>query len=167
MRPAAPGEVDRDGVARDAGFRPGQQALLPDQAVDQGRFAGVWAADDGDANRGLFRGGGGRLFLFLAQGGRLGQRRAQRVVEIAQALAVLRADRDRIAEPQRVGLERAGCGGAPLGLIGDQDRGLARPAHQIGEGAIGRIGAGARVDQKKHGVGLRDRRRGLRLHAGG
>ena len=37
-------------------------------------------------------------------------------------------------------------------------------AHQIGEGAIGRRHAGARVDQKQHGIGLRHRRRGLRLH---
>ena len=37
-------------------------------------------------------------------------------------------------------------------------------AHQIGEGAIGRRRAVARIDDKQHGVRLRHRRRGLRLH---
>ena len=48
---AVPVKIDRDGVARDAGFRPGQQALLAEQAIDQRRLAGVGAADDRDADR--------------------------------------------------------------------------------------------------------------------
>ncbi len=47
---ALPVPVDRDGVAGDAGLGPGQQAVLADQPVDQGRLAGVGPADDGDAD---------------------------------------------------------------------------------------------------------------------
>ena len=43
-----PGPVHRDGVAGDAGLGPGQQAVLADQPVDQGRLAGVGPPDDGD-----------------------------------------------------------------------------------------------------------------------
>ncbi len=48
--PAAPLEVDRDGVARDAGFRPGEQTLLAEQPVDQRRLAAVRPADHRDVN---------------------------------------------------------------------------------------------------------------------
>ncbi len=95
--------------------------------------------------------------IVLGRRGRLGQRRAQRVVKIGQALAVLGADRDRVAEPERKGFEYARRAGAALALIGDQDCGLARFAHQIGKGAVGGDRAGARIDDKEHGVGLRDR----------
>ncbi len=78
---------------------------------------------------------------------------------------MLGADRDRLAEAERIGFERARLAGAALALIGDQDCGLAGLAHQIGEGAIGRHRAGARIDQKQDRVGLRHRRRRLRLHA--
>ncbi len=96
---------------------------------------------------------------------RLGQRRTQRVVKVGQALAMLGADRDRFAEAERIGFERARLAGAALAFVGDEDRGLARLAHQIGEGAIGRRRAGARIDEKQHGIRLRHRRRGLRLHS--
>ena len=48
--PAAPFEVDGDGVARDAGFRPGEQTLLADQPIDQRRLAAVRPPDHGDVN---------------------------------------------------------------------------------------------------------------------
>ena len=47
----APVEIDRDGVARGAGLRRGEQALLADQPVDQRRLAGIRPPDDGDADR--------------------------------------------------------------------------------------------------------------------
>ena len=108
--------------------------------------------------------GGRRLVGRRGSRRRLGQCRAQRVVEVGQALAMLGADRDRLAEAERIGFERARFAGAAFALIGDQDRGLARLAHQIGESAIGRRRAGARIDQKQHRIRLRDRRRRLRLH---
>ena len=96
-------------------------------------------------------------------GGRFGQRRAQRIVESGQPLAVLGADRDRVAETQRIGFKNAGLAGTPFALVGDDDRRLARFAHQIGKGAIGRSRAGARIDEKEHGVGLRQGSGRLRL----
>ena len=98
-------------------------------------------------------------------GRRLGQRRAQRIVKIGQALAMLGADRDRFAEAERIGFERARSAGPALALVGDQDRRLAGLAHEIGKGAILRRRAGARIDKKKHRIGLRDRGRRLRLHS--
>ena len=77
---------------------------------------------------------------------------------------MLGADRDRIAEAERVGFESACLAGAAFALVGDQNCGLAGFAHEIGEGAIGRRRTRARIDEKEHGVGLRHRRRGLRLH---
>ena len=91
---AVPVELDRDGVARDAGFRAGEQALLAEQAVDQRGLAGVGPADDRDADRpvgALFVGLG--LVVLGRRRGVLGQRGADRVVEIGQALAVLGRDR--------------------------------------------------------------------------
>ena len=46
-----PLEINGDGIARNPGFRSGQQPFLPQEPVDQGRLAGVWAADDGHAQR--------------------------------------------------------------------------------------------------------------------
>ena len=65
--PAVPGERHRDGVAGDAGLGAGEQALLAEQPVDQGRLAGIGPADHGDADRPLRLRGDGRVaFGFLA-----------------------------------------------------------------------------------------------------
>ena len=80
---------------------------------------------------------------------------------------MLGADGDRVAEPQRIGFERPGAAGAPLALIGHEDGGLAGSAHQVGKGPIGPRRAGARINKKEHGIGLRDGRRRLRLHPSG
>jgi len=56
-------------------------------------------------------------------------------------------------------------GRSPLTLIGDEDRGFPGSAHQIGECAVDRSGPGARIDEKKDRVGVRNRGFGLRLHA--
>ena len=166
-----PGQVDRDGVAGDAGLRPGQQPLLAEQAVDQRRLAGIGAADHGNADR---AGGLGSspplstsLGLSASAGGTVGfgKRRAQRLVEIGKPLAVLGGDRDRFAEAEFVGFEHAGPRRPALALVGDQDRRLAGTAHEIGKRAIGRQRAGARVDQEQDRIGARDRGLGLLLHA--
>src|SRR5262249_54900430 len=61
----------------------------------------------------------------------------------------------------------AGLAGAPLALVGDKNRGLARLAHEIGERAVGRRRPRARVDQEQDRIGGRDRGLGLLLHAAG
>ena len=156
-------QIDGDRVARDAGLRPGQKPILAEQVIDQRRLAGIGPADNGDADRLSFRIGIGR-HGFLALRRRLRQRRPQRVVKIGQAFAMFGADRDRLAEPERKGFENPRRAGAAFALIRHQDGGLARAAHQLGEGAIGTDRAGAGIDDKEHGIGLRNRRRRLRLH---
>ncbi len=135
---AMPVEIDRDGVARGAGFRRGQQALLADQPVDQRGFAGIRASDNGDADRmrsGRF-GGSLRRLRGLRR-----QRSAQRIVEIGQALIVLGGNRHRIAEAERIGIQPPGFAGGAFHLVGDQHGRLAGFAHQFGEGPVGRASA--------------------------
>ncbi len=121
-------DIDRDGVAGDAGLGPGQQPLLAEQAVDQRRLAGVGTPDHRDLDRSCrvlhVRATGLVVVRFAGRGG-LGQRRAQRLVEIGQALAVLGRDRHRLAEPERIGFVHARLRRPALALVGDQDRGLA------------------------------------------
>ena len=69
--------------------------------------------------------------------GRIGKHRTQRLVEIGEALAMLGGDRDRLAQSELVSLEYTGPRCPALALVGDQDRGLARAAHEIGKRAIG------------------------------
>jgi hypothetical protein len=38
--------VDGDGIARDPRFRPGQQAILAQQAIDKRRFSGIRTTND-------------------------------------------------------------------------------------------------------------------------
>ena len=168
--PAAPVEIDGDRVARDAGLRAGQQPILAEQAVDQRRLAGVRPSDDRDADRARVGvvGSFDRPRALGARGrGLLGQRRAQRVVEIGQPLAVLGGDRRPARRARAHRLRARPLAGPAFALVGDDDRGLARPAHQIGEGAVGRRRAGAGIDQEEDRIGLRDRRLGLRPHAAG
>ena len=58
-RPALPLEVDGNGVARDSGFRSGDQALLAENRIHQRGFADIGTPDHGDAKR-----MGGTLVLF-------------------------------------------------------------------------------------------------------
>ena len=77
---------------------------------------------------------------------------------------MLRADRHRIAQSERVAFERARFAGAAFALVGDQNCRLAGFAHKIREGPIGRGRTGTRIDQKQDHVRLRHCRCGLRLH---
>ena len=96
--------------------------------------------------------------------GRLRKCCAKRVVKIRQSFPMLRADRHRIAQSERVAFERARFAGAAFALVGDQNRRLAGFAHKIRESPIGRGRARTRIDQKQDRVRLRHCRRGLRLH---
>ena len=164
--PALPIEIDRDCVARDSRFRSGHKPLSAEQAVDQRRLAGIGPSDHGDAD-GLVGGVGGRSFMFFCIRRCLRQRRTQGVIQVGHSLPVLGANRHRIAEAERIRFERAGFTGPPLALVGHENRWLARPAHTIGKGAVGRCCPGAGVDQEKDGIGLLQRNVGLRLHFSG
>ena len=169
--PALPVDFHGDGIARGAGFGAGQQPLLAKQMIDQRGLAGIGAADDGHAYRPL------RQILIgfddvvivelLALVRGLRHQGAQRVVEIAEALAVLGRNLDRFAETQRVGFHRAGIALLALALVGDQNHRLVGAAREIGKGAIVRRQPGARVDHEHQGVGEADRGFGLLLHPRG
>ncbi len=100
-----PFPVDRDRIAGDPGFRPGDQPFLLDDPVDQGRFAGIGPADDGELERRialLVRAGLGLVALDM---------RPQMLEQVDHALAMLGAHRDRLAETERPGFEDAGLAG--------------------------------------------------------
>jgi hypothetical protein len=105
----------------------GQQALLADQAVDQGRLAGVGTADDGDLDRLV-------VVQFVVFGLQLFRRDGdQGGVELGHALAVLAADLDRLAQAQDIGLGRAVVAGLALGLVGRDQHRLVPLAQDLGE----------------------------------
>ena len=81
---------------------------------------------------------------------RLGHQAAQRVIEIAQALAVLGRDLDRFAEPKLISFHRAGVAVLAFALVGDQDHRLVGAAREIGEGAVVRRQPGAGIDHEHH-----------------
>jgi hypothetical protein len=103
--------------------------------------------------------------VFGRNRGVLGQRRADRVIEIRQAFAVLGRDRDRIAKAEFVGFDRAGAG-TRLRFVGDDDHRFAGAAHQGGELPVDRGEARAHIHHEQDRVGALDC--GLRLlhHAG-
>ena len=139
--------------------------------IDQRGLAGIGTADNGDPDRPL------REILigfddvviveFLALLDRLRHQRAQRVVEIAEALAMLGRNLDRIAKPERIGFHRAGIALPALALVGDQNHRLVGAAREIGKGAVVRRQTRARVDHEHQGIGKPDRGLGLLLHPRG
>ena len=104
-----PSQIDRDGVAGDAGLGPRQQPLLAEQPIDQRRFSGNWAGRPrrcGSVCARRLRSMSARRRRVappLPRRGGIGQRRAQPCIEIGEALAVLGGDRDRLAEAELVG----------------------------------------------------------------
>ena len=98
---------------------------------------------------------------------RLRHQLAQRVVELAHALAMLGRDLDGIAEAEREGFHRAGIAMLAFALVGDQQHRLVGVAGEIGKGAIVGRQAHAGIDHEEQRVGLRDRGLGLLLHARG
>ena len=83
--------------------------------VDQGRLAGIGAADDGELERPI-----ARLvrFLVLLLALDMGP---EMLEQVDHALAMLGAHRDRLAEAERPGLEDAGSRRPALGLVGGED----------------------------------------------
>ena len=120
-----PVHIDGNGVAGGARLNSREQAFFPQDPVDQGRFSAVGAADHCNADRGL-RGGsrydGFPLWQRVLALGLVGQRLAQRGVEIGKSFPVLGGDGNRVAETELVGLQDSCLGGAALALVCDQDR---------------------------------------------
>ena len=165
---ALPVDLDRDRIARGAGLRAGQQALLAEQMVDQRGFPGIGAADDGDADRPLrkllVRDDDVVVVEFFGLLDRLRHQRAQRIIEFAQALAVLGRDLDGVAKPERVGFHRTDFAVLALGLVGYQHHRFVGAAGELGKGAVVRREADAGVDHEHQRVGEFDRGFGLLLH---
>ncbi len=157
---AVPFPVDGNGVAGDAGFRAGEQAVLADQAVDQGRLSGVGPADHGDAD-GLV--GAGGLVVVVA----LGRGLEHCGIELRHALTVGGADLQRLAEAQGVGLQRTGLAGLALGLVGQDDHRLAAAPQGLGEDVVELGHPLARVEHEEAEFGLLDGLLGLGLHPRG
>ena len=180
---AAPVPVDGDRIAGDAGFRSGEQALLADQRVDQGRLAGVGPADDGDPHRlGVVIGRLGigigdvladqRLadrnlvvFLFVAEGALFAERFDDGVAQLGQALAVLGRNADRLAEPKFPAFQQPALGAFRFGLVGDQHDRLAGFPDDLGKGPVVGRQAGLGVDHEEDQIRLADRDLGLGAHA--
>ena len=159
----APVPVHRDGVPGDAGFRPGEQAILADQAVDQGGLAGVGPSHDGDTDRLVRRQGLVVIVLVVDVGV---QRRGgdHGGVEVAHALAVFGGDRHRLAETEVPGFQSPGVAHAALGLVGDHDHRLVRAAQHLGEELVECDHTVPGVDDEEHDLGLGDSQLGLAAH---
>jgi hypothetical protein len=157
-RPPLEGPGDADGVPGEAGFRARQQAFFAEQAVDQRRLAGVGPADHGETQkvRGSFRFARVRPVLVLALR-RIGIRqheRAERVGKVGHAAAVRGRDRDRLVEAKAPGLGGGEVAAVALGLVGDQDEGLAVQPQCLGEGLVERGDADLAVDHQEPDVGV-------------
>ena len=158
-----PFPVEADRIAGDPGFGAGDHPLLPSMRVDQGRFAGVGPADDGDACSGasssISSPPPSSSSVALDQG-------AQRLEQIGDALAMLGADRDRITEAEPKGFEDAGFGSAALGLVGDDDHRRRLDPQPAADLLVERSQALAGIDHEQGRVGLAHRGLGL-LRASG
>ena len=92
--------INRNGIAGDASLWPRQQAVLAQQAVDEGRFASVWPANNGELQRALRR-----VLVILAGeffGGHCGlclrsDQREERAKQISDPVAMFCRDRHRLA----------------------------------------------------------------------
>ena len=170
--------VEPDRVAGDAGLGAGQQAILAEDVVDERGLARVRTAEHGDAQ------GLGEIefaaVLFFAQNQRLGlallvrveARRGwqdfdQRVVEFAQALAVLGGEGDRLAKAERKHLVDARLPGGAFRLVGDEDDRLVGAAHRLSKMLVGGGEPGARVDHEQDRVAIDEGGFRLRAHAAG
>ena len=159
-----PLEIARHAVARQARLGSGDHAVFAEERVDQRRLAGVRPPDDGDADRPCRR---PRLLGLLVRlvHGLQPERRQHLGLEIAQALAVLGGDGDRLAEAELERRVETFLAGAPLALVGDEHDGASRRAHQFAKRFVVRSHAFARVDDEQHEIGGGERRFALLAHA--
>jgi hypothetical protein len=94
-------------------------------------------------------------------------RRAQRVQGRQQVVEVVAAQgryRQRVAETELVEGRGGLAPGPSLGLVDDEQHGLAGAPHQIDDGGVLGDRAGPAVDHQGHGIGLADGERHLLRH---
>src|SRR6185295_1568760 len=150
------------------GFRAGNKPVLTDQTINERGFSGIGPADDRDLDRPrwIVNVGVSGFFIFIVfVSGFLNQRFFQRVIESGKALVVLGGNWYRLAQSKFERLIGARPAHFPLTFIGNEDYGLARAPHDVGESVIDGRNADARIDHEYNGVGLPDRGFGLCAHA--
>ena len=106
---AVPGEVDADGISRDAGLGSRQQPLFAENAIDERRLAGIGPPDNSETQRlrrielaavlffAEFRLLCSFSLYFSRRRGQIRQRCDEGLVEIARAFAMFGGNRDGIA----------------------------------------------------------------------
>lgn len=137
-------EVRVDGVTRRARHVADDDAVLAEDRVDDGGFADIRAADDGDAD----------LILILALLDLLREGRDDCVEQIAEIHRIRCRDGDRIAEAQIVELVDVHRALRAVNLVDREDDRLLRAAQQARDLFICRRQAGAAVDEEQDDVGL-------------
>ncbi len=152
--PPAALELDQlvDRVDRGARDAVDHDALRAGQGVEQRGLADVGLAQQGDATRtGVAR----HARALLRQHGDSG------VEQVAGATPVQGGDGVRLAEPERPERLRLELGVGVVGLVGDEQHGLAGLAQNLDDGLVRVGGADLRVDDEQGGVGVVDSSLGL------
>src|SRR5262245_23017445 len=152
--------LDRNGVARNAGFGSSEQPLLADQTVDKRRLARVGAAYNSDTDwvSCIRFGFGLRLRDFFRQRG------TQGIIKIGHALTMLGRNRYGLAKSERIGFQPTGFARCSFALVGDEYNRFAGFSRSVGKGVICRQWSGPRVNHEKNNVGLIDGGFGLLPH---
>src|SRR5690606_19748730 len=140
-----------------AGLVEDHDPILAQHAVDQGRFANVGPADNGDlgADRGDRQALDGIAFFVQVDGldVTLDQHRFEHRVDVAP---VRGGDADRRAQAQRRKLADNGVRIGPVDLVGDQEGVLVALAQVLGDHLVAGGPAGAGIDQEQHRVRFLD-----------
>jgi hypothetical protein len=90
---------------------------------------------------------------------------AERFEQVRDALAMFRADRNRLAEPEAKGIEDSRFTGVALGLVGNKDDGCGFGSEPTTDFLIDGRDALPSVDEEHRNIGVANRRFGLRAHA--
>ncbi len=161
--------------AGDPGLGAGQEPILIEDAVDERGLARVRPPQHRDAQglawielgavllvaQGQRRG----LALLVLVETRLGRQDAgERVIEFAQALAVLGGEGDRIAEAEAEGFINPVPSRGAFSLVGDHDDRFASAMQALREMPVGGGETRARVDDEQDRVAIDERGLGLRAH---
>ena len=157
-----PDPVDGDAVAGNARFRTGNQPVLVQHLVDQGRLAGIGAPDNGQFQR---RGFVGRFVrsrcLEIFDIG------LDRLEQVGHAVAMFRAERNRIAKTQGVAFQNAGVRRLAFCLVDQQYHRRLRAAQPAGNFLVQRRQPGAAVDHENRQLCARDGQLRLLAHPSG
>ena len=140
-------EAQGDAVAGQAGLGARQQAILVDQPIDQGRLAGIGTADHREPERPLGCLGLVRRLDHLEVG-------QDRLEQIGDAVAMLRGDRQGLAQSERPGFGELRRGDPALAFVGHQEHGLALAPQLVGEILVRGRHAQAPVDHEHADRGL-------------